>query len=108
MGPRKGDWGEVIGSKTHGCGRDRCIEGRIMFQLEGRCMSVGVNVSIRKGWIVGETMPWRWVAWQPWGRNLAAHAGRPAGRRAEVRCGALGKLEWAEALLVYRGGCDPS
>lgn len=49
--------------------------------------SEGGNVG--KRWIVEETedqtMRWRWRASQSWGRTLAICAGRPAGRKAEVK-----------------------
>lgn len=49
--------------------------------------SEGGNVG--KRWIVEETedqtMRWRWRVSQSWGRTLAIYAGRPAGRKAEVK-----------------------
>lgn len=47
--------------------------------------SEGGNVG--KRWIVEETedQTMRWRASQSWGRTLAIYAGRPAGRKAEVK-----------------------
>lgn len=55
----------------------------------GNNVPVGAGGNVGKSWIVEETedqtMRWRWSASQPWGRTLAICAGRPAGRKAEVK-----------------------